>query len=266
MKIGICASMTPTAPDGTGMESLPLVRRAEFEYVEAPAAQLLALPDGERDAMVKKIRESGVPCLCLNNLFQPGIRLTGPNVDAAAVDAYIDRAVDLGKRLGVETMVFGSSGARNVPMGFPREKAWEQLLDMLSRLAPKAAKIGVTVVIEHLNHLESNIVDFFGEGLRLVREAKQPNVCAFVDYYHLALGNESLALVEENFDVIRHAHFANVLGRTIPTRDLHEEGVVAFLALLKRKGYKYKVSVEGYGKDLPALFFAAAAFMREHLR
>lgn len=266
MKIGFCTNMNPRNPDGTGIECVEELAAAGYDYVEVPAAQLLGLEKSALDDATARLKASGLPVLAMNNLFQARVRVTGPDADRVRIDDYIDRLMELGRALGVETMVFGSSGARNVPMGTTREEAWKQILDMLSRLGPRAEKIGVTVAIEHINHLESNIVDWFSEGVRLARELKHPAVRCLVDFFHLDLGNEALGVVEENFDLICHAHYANILERTIPTPDLHELRGVGFLEFLKRKGYSHKISVEGYGGDLSRCIPDSLRFMRRHLR
>lgn len=250
MKIGICINMNASEDDGIGLESLETVKNAGFDYVEAPAAQLLALEPKALKKAVISLKDCDLPVLAMNNLFQAGIRLTGPDADKKRIDDYIDRVVELASELGVETMVFGSSEARNVPMHFSTDEAWDQLLGMLSRLGDKASAIGATVVIEHLNHLESNIVDWFREGVRLVNELEHTAVRCLVDLYHLVLGNEPLDLVRKHIGLVHHVHFANVLWRTIPTCDLHESHGMSFLDLLRDVDYQHKLSVEGYCKDL----------------
>ena len=257
MKTGLCVNMFQNNADCTGFGVFEYATKAGFDYFEAPAAQLLALPNQDLDREIAHVRSSGLSCLAMNNLFQAQIRLTGAHIDKTLIDDYIDRAIDLGRRLGAGIFVFGSAGARNVPMGFPREKAWEQLVGMLQRFGAKAGKAGVTVVVEHINRLESNIVNTFAEGIRLVRDVDLDSVQGFVDYFHLGLGNETLEAVEENFGMIRHCHFANLLNRTLPIPTRHEEGVNDFLALLRRLDYRYGVSVEGYS-SLPETEIAEA--------
>ncbi|MDR2391004.1 MAG: sugar phosphate isomerase/epimerase [Planctomycetota bacterium] len=267
MELGFCSNMLAWPGDTTGLSCLEQIRDAGFDYVEAPAAQLLALQPDELKAMEKRILSSGLPCRAFNNLFQPGIRLTGGSVDNRKVDEYCDRAIALAVRLGVEIMVFGSAAARNVPFGFPLENAWEQLTGLLGRMGPKLEKHGVTLVIEHLNRLEGNIGDSFGAGLRLAEASGHPNIKGFVDFYHLDLGNENIAAVEENFSRIRHCHFSNVLNRSIPTPFRHEPRLTGFLDMLKRLNYSHRLSVEGFpaGGDVSLLIPAAAEYVRSRI-
>lgn len=265
MRIGVCVNMFVSEKDPAGLGVLQHVKDAGFDYAELPAAQMLALPDGELEREVQRIKALGIATPSFNNLFQAGIRLTGPDVDDGLVDAYLDRALDLAKRLGVETLVFGSAAARNIPMGFPFAKAWEQAVGMLRRLGPKAEKIGATVVIEHMNKLEGNLGTSFRDCVKMMREVNLPSVRSLVDYFHIGLGNEGMEYVDENFDLICHAHFANVLGRTMPVEGRHEEGVLKYLALFKKKNYQFKLSVEGYSNDPAKEIVQAAEFLRKRM-
>lgn len=261
MRIGICVNMFQSPEDSTGLGVLPLVKKAGFDYFEAPMAQLLALPADELERQVDAILGSGVPCEVVNNFFQASVRLTGPDVDDGAVDAYIDRAVALAARLGVKIFVFGSAGARNVPMGYSMGAAREQAKAMLRRLGPKAAAVGATVIIEHINRLEGNLIATFQDGINMVGELNLPSVGGFVDYFHLGLGNETLEYLDQKFDAIVHSHFANLLQRSLPVPHRHEPGVVAFLDLMKRKNYGHRVSCEGFSPDPVREIPAAAEFL-----
>ncbi len=176
---------------------------------------------------------------------------------------YIDEVFTLMAGLGVKTAVFGSSHARNVPMGFPMEKAWSQLEDLLKRLGDRAARDGITVVIEHINRLESNIIETFEEGVLMCSRVDHPNVRCLADYYHIALGRESTRPVMEKIGLVKHAHFANVLERSIPTNDRHEAEGVRFLEELKNSGYGGRMSVEGYAKSMDE-FSLCVQFMRKY--
>ena len=88
-------------------------------------------------------------------------------------------------------IVFGSSGAKNVPDGFSYDQAWEQIVQAMQIAAPIAAEHGITIVIEPLNKKEANIVLTGAEGLKLAREIDRPSVQLLIDYYHMALEGES---------------------------------------------------------------------------
>ena len=88
-------------------------------------------------------------------------------------------------------IVFGSSAAKNVPEGFPYDRAWEQIVQAMRIAAPIAAQHGITIVIEPLNQKEANIVLTGAEGLKLGPRDRPASVQLQIDYYHMALENES---------------------------------------------------------------------------
>ena len=54
-------------------------------------------------------------------MFVPAeVRLTGPEVDWAQVEGYLETAIGRVAALGGQAIVFGSGGARRVPDGSPR--------------------------------------------------------------------------------------------------------------------------------------------------
>jgi len=124
---------------------------------------------------------------------------------------YIDRGPD---SRGVVDRLVG-----NVPDGFPRERAWDQIAEFLRQAAPIAERHNVVLAIEPLNRKESNILNTGGEALRMVTQVSPPNAIAFmIDYYHLRVENEDLDIFEKAGRKITHLHFANPAGRRWPER------------------------------------------------
>jgi sugar phosphate isomerase/epimerase len=163
------------------------------------------------------------------------------------VREYTVRAITRAAGLSAQTIVFGSSGAKNVPEGFPMARAWEQIVETLRMVDLIAAKHGITIAIEPLNRRESNIVLTAREGLALARQVDRPHIKLLVDYYHMTLEDESPDILLEAGPEVRHIHFARVIGRAFPTEV--ETGYRAFFANLKQIGYNDRVSVEAYTTD-----------------
>jgi sugar phosphate isomerase/epimerase len=146
-------------------------------------------------------------------------------------------------------------------MGFPRDRALEQIADTTKRLADRAGKDNLFIVVEHLNRGEGNIIETFREEIELAEKVNHPRIRGFVDYYHLGIGNENFDLLREKISFVEHAHYANLLGRTIPVANRHDAEGVQFLKLMKELGYQGGMSVEGFAKDMNE-FPGCAAFMK----
>lgn len=247
MRIGYCTNLIATGTDGTGQEWIESGAGCGFDYVELPLAQMAALDDAAFSVLAERVEASGLKCESCNNFFPPRIRLTGDAVDYGEVEAYLDAALERAARLGVKIIVFGSPKSKNVPDGFPMDRARSQLVELLRRVDPLVAAKGITVVIEPLCRLESNIINTAAEGLKLVRSAEREHVRLLIDYYHLVMEQEDPDIVLEAGAWIRHTHFANPDGRTYPARA--EDGYLRFLDRLARIGYAGRMSVEAYTRE-----------------
>ena len=250
MKIGYCVNMVATQPDRTGMERLEVLSKLGFDYVELPCAETAALSDEAFEGLLEKLRALDLSCETSNNFFPPTMRLTGPDVDDAAVDAYVERALTRLERLGVQRVVFGSGGAKNVPEGFPMEEGYRQVIALLKRIAPVAQAHGILIVIEPLRAVECNLINSFEDGVCLARDVDHENVRVLVDYYHLREMNEpAWHLAAWGGEWLRHVHFAQQGGRLTPALTRPDENYRPFFDALKKAGYDARISCEAYATD-----------------
>lgn len=246
MKFGYCVNMIARDPEGIGLDWIPQLKANGFDYVELPLAQMMALDDKEFESgPLRALEQSGLRCMSCNNFFPGSCRLTGPQPDPAL--DYAGRALQRAARLGAERVVFGSSGARNVPLGFPRDAALDQIVELLIRLGDMASQHGITIVIEPLNISESNVINSFEQGVELARRAAHPHVAMLVDSYHLRMQQEPDEHLLQGADLLRHVHLARPLGRSLP-HALDEEDYEAFFRRLRQIGYDGAVSIEAYLK------------------
>ena len=117
MKLGWCAPLRDAG----------MIRDAGFDYIELP----LAAQD-----FAAKI-ESPLPVGAFNYFFPQDMRIVGPEVDDARLDDYLARAAALMASVNARAAVMGSAWARNVPDGFERARAEEQIVRALDRCADR---------------------------------------------------------------------------------------------------------------------------------
>ena len=175
--------------------------------------------------------------------------------------AYVRKAFARLSRLGTQIVVFGSGPARRVPDGFPKDQAFQQLVEFGRRIAPEARARGITVAVEPQRHEETNIINSAAEGLALVNAIDDPNFQLMIDFYHLASEKEDPAIVVRAGAHIRHLHTANPDGRVFP-RTWDEYDYAPFFAALRQIGYDKRISVEASTKDLPVDAPLAIALLR----
>ena len=266
MRFGCCVNMLATPECPTGFNFFPKLAPLGFDYVELPLAQIMDLSDSEFDAMVQEIEASPIRCEVCNNFFPASVRLTGPDVDAAQVQDYVERALARAGRLGVENVVFGSGGAKQVPDGFPLEEGYKQLIPLLRDIvSPIAKRYNITIVIEPLRKAECNLINSFAEGVQLAKDVDRDNIKVLVDYYHLTEEHEPVSHVADDGKAyLRHVHMAYPEGgRTYPT-DIHESDYTSFINALKAADYDARVSCEAFTDDFDHYAPLTIAFFKKY--
>ena len=247
--------------DAVGRRYIGTLKDAGYDYMELPLAQIMELSENSFSELAEEAEKTGLPCECCNNFFPASVRLTGETVDPAKVQEYVKRARDRAVKLGSRVIVFGSSGAKNVPEGFPYDRAFGQIADALRMIDTYAASAGIHIAIEPLNRQESNIIQNLEEGKKLMTEAGGPSIRLLADYYHFMLEKESLETLKKRIPDIVHVHFADPDGRSFPkeSRKEYED----FFAVLKEGGYDGRVSIEAYSENKEKEI-SGAVFIRKY--
>jgi D-psicose/D-tagatose/L-ribulose 3-epimerase len=219
-----------------------------FDYVEPAAAEIAAMSKDQFREFSETVLASPLRCHAFNSFIRrPDLKVVGPEVRTSALKEYLEECLARCRLLGASIVVWGSAGSRNVPEGFPREQAGDQIAAFLSMAGEVARRSQVIVAIEPLRRQESNILNTGAEALEMVRRVKHPNIRMIIDYFHLREEDEDPRIIEIGRREIVHLHFANPHGRVWP-RDLGEDDhYAAFFGYLKKTGYSGGISIEGQG-------------------
>jgi sugar phosphate isomerase/epimerase len=243
MRFGIC----------TSIENSATVKAAGWDFIEERVDLLLqgTLDDAEWTG-AQRAGKSALPILAANVLVPGTMKITGSEADLDKLREYMTRVLVRAGRVGIRALVFGSGGARNVPEGFDRQRARAQIVEFLRMVAPVAQEHRVTILVEHLNRKECNIITSVAEAMTYVRDANHPNVRCLVDSYHFWLNEEPLeSLDRQTVAAIEHVHVADKDGRLAPGLG-GKSDYAPFFGVLKRGGYDGNISVEAKFPDLSA--------------
>ena len=262
MKLGCCVNMLASTDTKIGDESIHLFRELGYDYIELPLAQVMDLSEDKFKQMCRKIQ--GIPVEACNNFFPASLRLTGESASLDKALEYVRRATDRAAEMGAKIIVLGSSGAKNIPEGFPYSRAKEQFITLLHGIQDIVAPLNITVVLEPLNALESNFILNISEGLEAMKEANCNNVKVLADYYHMRMENEGLDSIKKAGSNLRHLHIAAKEGRVFP-KENDGENYGAFFAALKDIGYNARISVEAFSKDIQLDGKATARLLRSFM-
>ena len=253
MRFGIC----------TTIEKSGAAREAGWDFIEESVQGLLkGLEPDENWAGRERAKQSMAPILAANMLVPASLKVIGPNVDREALAAYMRNVLRRADELNIRTLVFGSGGARNVPEGFPRDTAAEQITEFVRTSAAVAAEYDVTIVIEPLHRGECNIINSVAEAMKYVVAVGHPNLKCLVDSYHSWTEDEPLEDVRVAMPSIRHVHVADKTGRTAPGES-GESDYRPFFRVLKDGGYDGFISVEPKSFDVPSTGRRVLEFLRK---
>ncbi|HPA16603.1 MAG TPA: sugar phosphate isomerase/epimerase family protein [Verrucomicrobiae bacterium] len=239
---------------------------AGADYAEPSLSKTMTLSDADFEVARRKVEGSGIRVESMNWFVPPEVRLTGPDVDGAKVKDYVARALGRAEALGAKRIVFGSPGARNVPDGFPKDKALAQLRAFLVTCGTEieTKRHGMFVCVEPLARNGSNIINSTGEGAAIVREVGHPKIRLMVDFYHWALEKESPETIIEAGPLIEHMHISRTDEmRTYPGDPGEDPRYRVFFQAAHQIGYAQRISLEGNVKDLVAEARAGLRCVRE---
>jgi D-psicose/D-tagatose/L-ribulose 3-epimerase len=236
-----------------------------FDYVEPAAADIAAMSDDDFRQFRETVLSSRIRCHAFNSFIRrKDLVVVGEHVAVEELRKYMEECLARCRSLGASVVVWGSAGSRNVPPGFSRDRANEQIAGFLHLAGDIARQHEIVVAIEPLRRQESNILNTGAETLRMVRRVKHPNVRMIIDYFHLREEHEDLRILETARREIVHLHFANPHGRLWPHTLTEDDQYGTFFRLLKEVGYAGGISIEGRGsfeKDASA----SRAFFRQAL-
>lgn len=252
MKFGMCG----------GLDRAGLAAAAGYDYMEGSVDGVLKPRESEEvfQGILAQWKASPLPVKVLNCFIPGDLKICTPDSPLMALYDYARTAIRRAAEAGIEQIVFGSGGARQVPEGYSREKAWQQLLAFSRFCAQEAQNAGVVIALEPLNSKECNIITGVREGAKLVREVDNPHFRLLVDSYHWGIEGETATDIEACGSVLSHAHVATYPARVAP--GMEDCGLENFLHALKSCGYDARVSVEAAIGNTEKEFCGALAYLR----
>lgn len=239
MKFGVCGDVC--------VAKIALLE--SYDFVEWNVATLLKPMESDSafEAVLSETEAAGIHYPALKG-FVPGcLKITGPDVDFSALEKFAVTVMERAERAKVETIVFGSGAARNIPDRFSRGKAAEQLVAFCRMVAPLAFSHGVTVVIEPLNKDVCNVLTTVEECAELVNSVSHPGIRLLVDSYHFMHDNDSYDDIVKYGNLFAHVHISTVPNRLVPGAEPCD--FLRFFRALNQANYTGRVSIEAIISD-----------------
>ena len=276
MRFGCCAGLSsfvkPTVT-GSGVQAedkedkwqvIPLILKTledhGYDFVEFGVG--LTVPEDTEEEFGKfkqAIAGSSLVPEAFNSFIPGTISLVGPEVDKARIRRYVETAARRVAEVGGQLIVFGSGAARNIPEGFSRSQAEDQILDFLQISADAAAANGIRIAIEPLSCEDTNFVTSVEEGIQWVEKLDQPEVRLLADFYHMTMEHEPLDHLLDAGGRLIHVHVADT-DRLYPGSGRYDYDT--FFRNLKQIGYEGRISVECNFRDFVTETGKALSFLR----
>jgi D-psicose/D-tagatose/L-ribulose 3-epimerase len=236
------------------LDQCALVAKAGFTGIEI--APFTLVQEGVQELSLKKRRQMvtvmndyGLVCPGLHWLLvAPPTGLHGTTNDETIrrrTWEYIDRLIDFCSDLGGKVMIFGSPKQRSAKdTGISVEEAGKRLADGLAGCADHAKKNDVRILLESLDHSQTDVVNTLQQAVQIIEAVHHPAIQGMFDFHNTPDESEPYdVLIKKYYSYIHHIHVQEINGKHMGTGTGINDYVRAFQALKDLK-YKKWVSLE----------------------
>jgi hydroxypyruvate isomerase len=127
--------------------------------------------------------------------------------------------------------VLAADGSAAMPVSLSNEEKFRSAVEGLCALADRAEDAGVVLLLEPLNTVLDHrgcFLDRSRIGFEIIRQVGRPQVKLLYDIYHMSMmGEDTLAEIESNLNLIGYLHVADVPGRHQPGTGKIDYGAIA---------------------------------------
>ena len=229
---------------GSDVSRAAALRDAGFDYGEPHISHLMQMDDASFAAAADELRLIGLPIESGCVLLPGGMALNRRQRDFAVIDDYLRLAATRCHALGMQTVVFGSGGARRTPEGLCDAEMFEDLVVFLrEHAAPAFASAGMRIAIEPLSERPC-LVNTIADALSLADAVGSDAVQVLADNFHMYKENDPIDNIRQTTGRLLHAHVCSPAERSIPA---HADGydLFPFLRAVADAGC-VRVSVEAH--------------------
>jgi D-psicose/D-tagatose/L-ribulose 3-epimerase len=209
-----------------------------FDAVEVPIFDTADLAPFER--LGKRLKSLGLGATAVTVMGPETNPISpDPKIRAAAV-AHLDRVLECGQAFGCEILCGPTHSAIGVFSGDgPTDDEFNAGVETLQRAADKAQARGVKIAIEYLNRFEIYFLTTAVQASRFVKAVNHPSCKMMYDSFHAHIEEKS-----------QSSAIAACAAETIHVHVSENDG---FFGGLKSSGYDGYLTIEAFGRALPAL-------------
>lgn len=239
MKFGVCTQANP--------ENVAKIKACGADYIEVGFRDIMKFTPDEAKEIRKAFDDGGVGILAANCMLDGDIPIVVKEPNLALLRERLLKSFEIGSILGLETVVLGSGGARNIREGYTKEESTAYFTDVLKNfIAPFFNEYKMTCVIEPLCLRDSTLINSLADGFAVVEAVADPAIMLLGDLFHMDVENDAIENLLKYEGYMKHLHIANAAGnRCFPAKgDGQEEHYKKFMDTLRKIGYNEKMSIE----------------------
>lgn len=246
MNLLLWTDLVTEAHDGL----LDQIKEMGFDAVEVPVFNTTDLAPYER--LGQRLRGLGLSATAVTVMTPEANPISpDPAVRKAAV-AHIDRVMECGQAFDCEILCGPLHSAIGVFSGQgPTDEEFQRGVETLRMAGERAQERGIRLAVEYLNRFEIYLLTTAEQAARFIRAVDHPSVKMMYDSFHAHIEekDQGRAIASCAAETI-HVHISEN-DRGVPgTGQVQWD---SFWAGLQRTGYDGYLTIEAFGRALPAL-------------
>jgi sugar phosphate isomerase/epimerase len=239
MKIGVCC---------TDLNKAAFIKSIGYDFIETSLNGLEKMSEEEFSIALKTLKQADIQVEAVNGFYPSDMQIL--NLEKSdEIRAYCQKALKRASLLGAEIAVMGSGGARKRPDGMSKEEYKKRLFSLLKIMGEEGEKTGITIVVEPLNFMETNEINFVSECVEVVKELSHPFVRVLADFYHMYKVGEGVESIEKTEGLLAHLHIARANEDRGTPNEEDRKDLENIFKTLRKIGYQGRISIEAAYKD-----------------
>jgi D-psicose/D-tagatose/L-ribulose 3-epimerase len=250
MKIGmnllLWCDMVTEQHDGL----LEEIKGIGFDAVEVPVFNTTDLAPYER--LGKRLKSLGLGATAVTVMTPDTNPISPDPVIREAAVKHLDRVMECGQAFGCEVLCGPVHSAIGVFSGDgPTDDEFKAGVDTLRQAGDRAQARGIRIAVEYLNRFEIYFLTTAAQDKRFVNAVNHPYVRMMYDSFHANIEekNQEAAILSCKDETI-HVHVSEN-DRGVPGSGGVDWG--SYWSGLKKSGYDGYLTIEAFGRSLPAL-------------
>lgn len=200
MQIG-CALLSP--------QDLVEAKNIGYDYAEFMGKYLVSLSAGEYLEIQRTAERIQMQVKGINAYCPETVKMVGPGFNPLIIMEYARQCSQRAYGLGVKFVGIGSPKSRNLPEGYSRTAALEQLKEFLKITAYEFERYNIMVCLEPLAPCYCNFINFISETVSVVEGLRLGNLGLIADFYNMEYVKEADMDLKNYRHFIKHAHISD---------------------------------------------------------